>query len=216
MEFLSSQFVPANNTFPVNLVLQSTQSVQAGFNALGTGNYIVVNLPFDPTDGFHEYRIDFLPGNVIFYGDGTILGTMNTSAVPTMPGHMILTQWSNGNPLWSFGPPPKESVITVSYVKAYFNSSDPSRQADWALRCRNPAAAGATCVIPDQTSAPDTQTSQSNETAASTYFFSDDKNKTSNQTVYHKNGVTTLKGEHTWVNLVTSLALVFILVAALL
>lgn len=187
MEFLSSQFVPENNTFPVNLVLQSAQSVQAGFNAAGSGNYIVANLPFNPTDGFHEYRIDFVPGNVIFYGDGNILGRMNTTAVPTMPGHMILTQWSNGNPLWSFGPPPTESIISVSYVKAYFNSSDPTRQTAWSSRCKNPTAGGATCTIPDQTSAPDPGNSQGNTSAASTYFFSDDKNKTIGQTIYHKN-----------------------------
>jgi hypothetical protein len=216
MEFLSSQFVPENKTFPVNLVLQSAQSVQAGFNAVATGNYIVANLPFDPTDGFHEYRIDFLPGNVIFYGDGTILGTMNTSAVPTMPGHMILTQWSNGNPLWSFGPPPTESVITVSYVKAYFNSSDPARRTDWAKRCKSPTSIGATCVIPDQTSAPGTGPSNGNNSAASTYFFSDDKNKTNNQTVYHKSGVTIMKRGHALASLVTSLALLFIFVAVLL
>jgi hypothetical protein len=86
MEFLSSSFIPENNTFPVNLVLQSAQSVASGFNAAATGNYKIANLPFNPTDGFHEYRIDFVLGNVVFYGDGVVLAKMNTSAVPTMPG----------------------------------------------------------------------------------------------------------------------------------
>jgi hypothetical protein len=209
MEFLSSQFVPENNTFPVNLVLQSTKSVQAGFNAAATGNYVVANLPFNPTDGFHEYRIDFVPGNVIFYGDGTILAKMNHT-LPTMPGHMILTQWSNGNPLWSFGPPLKESVITVSYVKAYFNSSDVARQSAWKSRCKNPSAAGAQCAIPNQTMAPDPATLLGDDSSASTYFFSDDKNKTINQTIYHKNGITTRKGAS--VSSVTSLVLLLFLV----
>ena len=216
MEVLSSQFIPENKTFPVNLVLQSAQSVQAGFDAAATGNFIIANLPFDPSDSFHEYRIDFVPGNVIFYADGNILAKMNTSAVPTVPGHMVLTQWSNGNPLWSSGPPPTESVITVSYVKAYFNSSDHVRQTDWRSRCKNPAAAGATCAIPDQTAAPDPGTPQGNGAAASTYFFSNDKNKTINQTVYHKNGVATMKVKHTWATSVISLILLFTLVAAFL
>ena len=216
MEFLSSQFVPETNTFPVNLVLQSEQSVQAGFNAVATGNYIVANLPFDPTDDFHEYRIDFLPGNVIFYADGTILATMNTSAVPSMPGHMIITQWSNGNPLWSTGPPPIESVITVSYVKAYFNSSDPARKSAWSNRCKNAISDGATCAVPDETSALTTASLQGNNSGASSYFFSNDKNKTNNQTVYHKNGVLRMEGEHASAGLFTSLILLSMLVAVFL
>lgn len=193
MEFLSSDFVPETNTFPVNLVLQSAQSVRAGYNAAGTGDYIVANLPFDPTDGFHEYRFDFLPGLVIFYADGSALAKINGSAVPTMPGHMILTQWSNGNPLWSSGPPSAEAVINVSYVKAYFNSSDTLRQSDWASRCKDPgggAAAEAICAIPDQTTAPDPASllNDGNVSAASTYFFSQKNNETANQTVYHQNG----------------------------
>ncbi|RAL68386.1 hypothetical protein DID88_007117 [Monilinia fructigena] len=154
MEFLSSQFNVENNTFPVNLVLQSVQSVQAGYNAVGTGNYVVANLPFNPTTGYHEYRIDFIPGNVIFYADGQILAKMNSTAVPTSPGHMIITQWSNGNPLWSSGPPSHDAVISVSYVKAYFNSSDPMRETALKQRCKDPGAANAICAIPDQILAP--------------------------------------------------------------
>lgn len=186
MEFLSSQFIVENNTFPVNLVLQSVKSVQAGFNAANTGSYKVVNLPFNPTTGYHEYRIDFIPGNVIFYADGQILASMNNSAVPTSPGHMILTQWSNGNPLWSVGPPRDDAIITVSYVKAYFNSSDAARQSSWASRCHDPSTSGAVCSIPDQTFAPDPDGPNGNSSAAS-WFFSNQANSTVNQTVYHEN-----------------------------
>lgn len=209
MEFLSEQFIPENNTYPVNLVLQSAQSAAAGFNAAGTGNYIVANLPFDPTNGFHEYRIDFVPGNVVFYADGIILAKMNTSAVPTMPGHMILTQWSNGNPLWSFGPPPDEAVITVSYVKAYFNSSSPDRQAALATRCKDPSAANAVCAIPDQNSAPDPSApapaGSSNDSAAATYFFSDKQNQTTGQIIYKKSGAERAR-EFEWMRLLGGLA----------
>lgn len=217
MEFLSSQFIPENNTYPVNLVLQSVESVRAGYNAANTGNYIVANLPFDPTNGFHEYRIDFVPGNVLYYADGYLLAKMNTSAVPTSPGHMILTQWSNGNPLWSFGPPPSEATITVSYIKAYFNSSDPTRQKEWALRCPDPSAPGAICVIPDQFGAPDpsSNTSSGNSSAA-TYFFSNEKNMTVNQTVYHKSGVTGINGLNVFSGSVLTLILLSSLVTILL
>lgn len=190
MEFLSSQFDVDNNTFPVNLVLQSVQSVQAGYNAAGTGNYVVANLPFNPTTGYHEYRIDFIPGVVIFYADGQILAKMNSMAVPTSPGHLILTQWSNGNPLWSSGPPSHDAVISVSYVKAYFNSSDPMRNTALNKRCRDPSATNAICTIPDQTLAPNPEATNGN-ISASTYFFSNQKNQTNNQTVYEKSEATT-------------------------
>ncbi|KAF7862776.1 hypothetical protein EAF04_007648 [Stromatinia cepivora] len=189
MEFLSSQFNAENNTFPVNLVLQSVQSVQAGYNAAVTGNYVVANLPFNPTTGYHEYRIDFIPGNVIFYADGQILAKMNSTAVPTSPGHMIITQWSNGNPLWSSGPPPQDAVISVSYVKAYFNSSDSMRETALTRRCKDPNAANAICAIPDQVLAPNPEGTNGN-VSASTYFFSNQKNETNNQTVYRKSEAT--------------------------
>ncbi|KAM0126884.1 hypothetical protein ACHAPC_008437 [Botrytis cinerea] len=190
MEFLSSQFNVDNNTFPVNLVLQSVQSVQAGYNAAVTGNYIVANLPFNPTTGYHEYRIDFIPGNVIFYADGQILAKMNSTAVPTSPGHMIITQWSNGNPLWSSGPPSHDAVISVSYVKAYFNSSDPVREIGLIKRCKDSSAENAICAIPDQTSAPNPDGNNGNASAR-TFFFSNQKNETNNQTVYKKSEATT-------------------------
>lgn len=189
MEFLSSQFRTENNTFPVNLVLQSAQSAAQGFNAAGTGNFIVANLPFDPTTGFHEYRIDLVPGKVIFYADSQVLATMESSAVPTRPGHLVLTQWSNGNSLWSAGPPVKDSVMTVSYIKSYFNSSLASRQQDFAKRCTKPNAQRAVCAIPDQKVAPDPD-GPSGNSSANTYFFSNVFNMTNNQTVYHQGKAT--------------------------
>ena len=191
MEFLSSQFDIENNSFPVNLVLQSKQSAAVGFNTQGSGNYVVANLPFNPTTAYHEYRIDFIPGNIIYYADGQILAMMNTSAVPTEPGHMILTQWSNGNPLWSAGPPTHTATMTVSYVKAYFNSSDPDRQSAYTARCKDPHLTGALCPIQDQTFAPDPSIPLGNGTAASSYFFSDHDNMTDGQIIYQENGVST-------------------------
>ncbi|KAH6680812.1 glycoside hydrolase family 16 protein [Halenospora varia] len=186
MEFLSSQFNLQNKSFPVNLVLQSLKSVQANFNAMDAGTYAVANLPFNPTTGYHEYRIDFIAGTVIFYADGQILATMDNPAVPTSAGHLILTNWSNGNNLWSSGPPVQNSTISVSYVKAYFNSSLPARQSDWTKRCKNAAVQGSICQIPDQKSSPDPNIAAGNDTAANTYFFSDHPMEVVNQTVYKK------------------------------
>lgn len=169
MEFLSAQFDKAKSIFPVNLVLQSTEAAAAGFNAANTTGLRRVNLPFDPTTDFHEYRFDFLPDKVFFYADGNLLSEMTGYGVPTTPGHVLLSHWSNGNSGWSQGPPTANAVTTVSYVKAYFNSSLEQRERDFALRCKDPTASGAVCAIPDHNA---------------TYFFSNGDNLTPNQTSY--------------------------------
>lgn len=182
MEFLSREFNTDNASYPVNLVLQSRDSEEAGYDASSTSTYQVVNLPFDPRADFHEYRMDFVPGRVVFYADGTVLADMNSSTggVPVTAGHLALNQWSNGNADWSGGPPAEDAVMEIAYVKAYFNSSETTRQRDFADRCVDPGAAGAVCDIPDVTT--------TNNSAAG-FFFTGQKNMTGNQTVSGDSGV---------------------------
>ncbi|KAH8879869.1 concanavalin A-like lectin/glucanase [Thozetella sp. PMI_491] len=178
MEFLNKDFNTNNNSYPVNLVLQSREAAEAGYDAQRTGNFIKAYLPFNPTDGFHEYRIDYVPGRVLFYADGKLLAQMNGSAVPSSSGHLILQHWSNGNALWSGGPPTLDAVLTVKYVKAYFNSSSATRNRDWKNRCINATATGAVCKIPE--------VSETNTTAGG-WFFSGRDNMTNNQTISGRN-----------------------------
>ena len=174
MEFLSKDFNTSNGSYPVNLVLQSREAAEAGYDAAQTGNFVKAYLPFNPTEDFHEYRIDYVPGRVYFYADGLKLAEMEGPAVPSSAGHLILQHWSNGNKYWSGGPPAEDAALTVRYVKAYFNSSTEQRQRDWETRCRDPAAANAVCRIPDVT--------LTNSTAAG-WFFKDRGNMTNNQTI---------------------------------
>lgn len=181
MEFLSKDFRKENSSYPVNLVLQSPAAAQAGFDASGTGTHRVAYLPFDPSAGFHEYRFDFVPGRVAFYADGAVLAVMDSpDAVPTTAGHLALNQWSNGNALWSGGPPAEDAVMEVRYVKGYFNSSDEARQRDFAARCVDPSAEGAVCAIPAVAAGDD---------SAAGFFFTGQGNMTDNQTVSSDNGV---------------------------
>ncbi|KAL6712972.1 hypothetical protein ACLMJK_009527 [Lecanora helva] len=149
LEFLSHQNTPT--THPLNLVLQSPSSASAGFNAANTSTFQLHSLPFDPATDFHEYRFDWSPSSVSFYGDGVLLDTM-TEAVPNSPGHLTLSHWSNGDPGWSGGPPDVDAVMRVEYVKAYFNSSDEELMKEWEKGCKDPQAVNATCVIPDSPS----------------------------------------------------------------
>jgi beta-glucanase (GH16 family) len=204
MEFLSKDFHTSNNSYPVNLVLQSREASQAGYNAQLTGNFIKAYLSFNPTTDFHEYRIDFIPNKVLFYADGQLLGQINGSAVPTMAGHLVLQHWSNGNPLWSGGPPTTNATLAVNYVKAYFNSSTAERNKDWALRCGDMSGPNSVCEIPEITA--------SNSTAGQ-FFFSDQNNMTNNQTVSGKNGGQ--RSEYGWLAISVGPVLAYGLVLAL-
>ena len=180
MEFLSHQFNESQGA--VNLVLQSPQSVSNGFAAQGTNGFVVKKLPFRPDEKFHEYRFDWTPGSVDFFVDGQLLHQM-TENLPQEGGSIFFNHWSNG-------PPGRDTVMTISYVKSYFNSTDTERsQNAYKKRCAtyDPTKV---CAIPNQMTAPDPSLGPD---AAKTYFFSTDKqgDMTPGQTIF-KNGATTV------------------------
>ncbi|KAJ4334570.1 hypothetical protein N0V95_009134 [Ascochyta clinopodiicola] len=179
MEFLSHEFNSSGGA--VNLVLQSPESVAHGNDAAGTPTYKVAPLPFQPDNMFHEYRFDWTADRVAFYVDGAFLWEM-TEQIPGEGGGIFFNHWSNGDPNWSAGPPDADTVMTLSYMKGYFNSTDTTRsQNDYKKRCPvyDPAKV---CAIPAQTSPPDA--SQGTD-AAKTYFFSKEDNMTPGQITYH-------------------------------
>jgi hypothetical protein len=176
MEFLSKQFNSSGGL--VNLVLQSPASVRAGYNAADTPNYHVHPLPFRPDDAFHEYRFDWSPDRVTFFVDGQYMYEM-TENIPTSAGRFFMNHWSNGDPLWSAGPPLVDTPMTVSYVKAYFNSTDEARGKSHEKFC--PKWDGAkVCRIPELREAAPAHD-------AGTYFFSaDGGDKTPGQITFRR------------------------------
>ncbi|KAF2468773.1 concanavalin A-like lectin/glucanase [Lindgomyces ingoldianus] len=185
MEFLSKQFNSSQGV--VNLVLQTPQSVKEGFDASNTSDFKVQPLPFRPDQEFHEYRFDWSPQKVSFYVDGGWLQDF-TENIPSESGRMFMNHWSNGDPLWSAGPPGQDTALIVSYIKAYFNSSDTARQKDYKTRCPT-VDATKVCQIPDQIVAPNPSGANGNKTAH-TYFFSLDGGYAPNQTVYNTTNAT--------------------------
>lgn len=178
MEFLSHQFNQSQGA--VNLVLQTPESVSHGYDASGTSGFEVQHLDFRPDGMFHEYRFDWTKDRVTFYVDGEFLHEM-TDNIPTEGGSIFFNHWSNGDDKWSAGPPKSDTVMTISYLKAYFNSTDTERsQNDYKKRCPtyDPAKV---CAIPAQDSAPDFSKGKE---AAKTYFFSHQKDMTPGQTTY--------------------------------
>jgi hypothetical protein len=136
------------------MVIHSDASEANKYDASKTPTFFQQPLPFDPTAAFHEYRIDWAPDLVKFYVDSVLVHTMNQN-IPTEPGSLFLNHWSNGSPGWSGGPPTETASMTLLYVKAYFNSSDPSRISSAQQRCSS-AAAGKplTCAIPEELRTP--------------------------------------------------------------
>ncbi|KAG5936433.1 hypothetical protein E4U53_000235 [Claviceps sorghi] len=152
MEFLSREFDVAAKRFPVNLVMHSRDSMRHGYDASKSGTLRRVDLPFDPTSDFHEYRFDYLPGRVIFHADGHVLAEMRGEGVPSSGGHLILQHWSNGNTLWSGGPPAWDAVVLVTSVKAYFNSSVGQKDATWNDVCSDGGKREKMCQVSDKAS----------------------------------------------------------------
>ncbi|KAF2398822.1 concanavalin A-like lectin/glucanase [Trichodelitschia bisporula] len=155
MEFLYREYNQADGM--VNLVIQSPESQAQGYNARNTPGFDQHPLPFRPDLDWHEYRFDWTPSEVAFYGDNSLLHVM-TEAIPNTPGKLMLNHWSNGDPGWSGGPPDVDTAFTVSHLHAYFNSSDSKRRAAYKKRCPK-VDQSKICIISDditKTQAPST------------------------------------------------------------
>ncbi|KAF5328704.1 hypothetical protein D9619_011712 [Psilocybe cf. subviscida] len=81
-------------------------------------NHETVPLSFDPSQGFHEYRIDWVPGSTTFYLDG-VQKTKLTTFTPVVAAHLIWNVWSSGDPEWSNGPPTSDSVTQIRSIEYY-------------------------------------------------------------------------------------------------
>ncbi|KAL2068230.1 hypothetical protein VTL71DRAFT_16328 [Oculimacula yallundae] len=148
IEARSSQINTTDNISNVNLVLHSQESLEAGSDAANTSTFETLPLKFLSYEGFHEYRMDWIPGAVTFFIDGKYVFQMNTN-IPTVGGRLTFNHWSNGNPGWSGGPPLTDATMTVKYMKAYFNSSIPHVMGNFTKGCTDPTAEKAICKIDD-------------------------------------------------------------------
>jgi beta-glucanase (GH16 family) len=191
LEYLSRQANDGlgNGKTPINLVIQSPASADANYNAINTSTFRVQPLPFQPSTGYHEYRFDWTPERIVFFADGKPLQEFaNTfdGDSPGAPGTLMVNHWSTGNDGWSGGPPTQDAVLTLSYVKAYFNSSNITREAQWHDACAGSMGwRNRTCQIPDFATAQgiDPQ-GNSSEDSGKSFFFMYKKNWNVNQTIY--------------------------------
>lgn len=47
-----------------------------------------------------------------------------TTNIPDSPGRVLVNHWTDGNPLFSGGPPNQNSDLSVSHLNLFFNSSE--------------------------------------------------------------------------------------------
>lgn len=188
MEYLSRQ-TNSDGTFPINLVIQSPASAEANYDAINTQTFRVNPLPFTPSSGYHEYRFDWTPERIVFFADGEPLQEFENTFdgdAPDAPGTLMLNHWSNGNGGWSGGPPVQDAVLSLSYVKAYFNSSNTTRENEWRAACTGERDwHNRTCQIPDfPATGIDPLRGNASDDSGKSFFFMYEGDYNVNQTVY--------------------------------
>lgn len=70
----------------------------------------------------HEYRTDWTSKYTAFYLDG-VLKAKYTVNVASIPGTWLWSNWANGDPTWSVGPPAQDSIMKVSKIEMYYNTT---------------------------------------------------------------------------------------------
>ncbi|GAA5949888.1 hypothetical protein JCM3765_007725 [Sporobolomyces pararoseus] len=114
IELLSSYYTEgrADSVRPgLQLTNHPTESVE------GKMENMVVPYPFDPTEDFHDYTIEWKAGETIFEVDGEESGRMQVN-VPKDPMGFIWNSWSSGEINWSAGPPTEDSYMLISNIVA--------------------------------------------------------------------------------------------------
>ncbi|QRV95786.1 glycoside hydrolase family 16 protein [Ceratobasidium sp. AG-Ba] len=87
-----------------------------------TNAYKMITIPGADFTAFHEHRLDWLPGSTKYFYDGTLKNTVSKNS-PTVASSILANVWSDGGSGWTKGPPTKDAIATVYYIKGYFNST---------------------------------------------------------------------------------------------
>lgn len=168
IELLSGDQPAGRNAGFVNLVTQKQKNDWVNIKP-DSDNHYNHSLALNPSLGYHEYRFDWLPDRVDFYVDSKWISTIRSN-VPKSPGAIHISHWSDGNDKWSGEPPEQNAVMTVSYVKAYFNSSNPEATNNSTMLCKPGEQPNSTCKIPNNENAPDPSGPH-----GKTFFFTTDR-----------------------------------------
>jgi beta-glucanase (GH16 family) len=73
-----------------------------------------MKLPFDPAEGFHEYRFDYASGSVSFYADDRLMKRWK-HGIPKGPMNLYVNAWY---PTWLEGTAPStDAFVYVDSIR---------------------------------------------------------------------------------------------------
>ncbi|CAO1626496.1 unnamed protein product [Parajaminaea phylloscopi] len=75
------------------------------------------------SDDFRFWSFQWLP-DIVYYGLDLTYASNLTHEVQKVPGYVLISHWSDGNPLFSGGPPLQDTLFTISDVISIYNSSE--------------------------------------------------------------------------------------------
>jgi len=78
----------------VEILGKNTSQVQFNYYTNGNGSHEkIIDLGFDSSVDFHDYRFDWSAGSISWYVDG-VLKHQATTDIPSHPGHIFLNLWA--------------------------------------------------------------------------------------------------------------------------
>jgi beta-glucanase (GH16 family) len=97
------------NEIDVEFLTRDPRKAHFTLHHIRTGvDHATPDVPFDPSEAFHEYRFDWYADRVEYYVDGKQYATL-TNEVPDAPSRLMLNHWSGNIPTWG-GPAPTEDA----------------------------------------------------------------------------------------------------------
>ncbi|KXS22436.1 glycoside hydrolase family 16 protein [Gonapodya prolifera JEL478] len=152
---LASVSLTVDPTSSISLLLPSRLSPQALLtasmnppqtDALGnpsTKSSQSLDVGGDPSAGWHEYRIDWLPTRTDILVDGRLLTSLTPPTTFNSSGGSVfaLSHFGPGSTV-SGTPPTIDATFSVLSVRLFFNSSDKARNDAYVSRCNSATNAG--------------------------------------------------------------------------
>ena len=110
-------YYPPDHASEIDIEIYNDSSRRVIFATYSGGRQThttTMELPFDPTTGFHTYRFDRAPGSLKFYADGRLMKTWKRG-LPKNPMNLYANTWF---PTWLGGEqPPSDSYVRVDWIR---------------------------------------------------------------------------------------------------
>ncbi|KAF8888347.1 concanavalin A-like lectin/glucanase domain-containing protein [Infundibulicybe gibba] len=113
-EILTSTTMKSSGPAVPKGIWASNQALEVG----GKSTSKTIPLNSNPSNGFHELRLDWFPGSTTFFYDKE-RKARHTTNVPNADSKWVVNAWSNGDKSWSAGPPAADSITRIRSIVIY-------------------------------------------------------------------------------------------------